>query len=131
MPVSPEPAGRRSIGRQGEDLALAYLREQGYGITACNWRTRAGELDIIATEAGCLVFVEVRARVCRGSAGPTLGPPEDSVTPRKQRQLVKMARGYLYEIDWRGPWRLDVIAVELRPDGALNSLRHYRDAIGE
>ena len=53
---------KRKIGGQYEDLAAAYLREQGYEILERNYRDRLGEIDVIAREAGYLVFVEVKYR---------------------------------------------------------------------
>jgi len=122
---------RKALGRQGEDLAAAYLTQQGYEIITRNWRTRSGELDIVARDGDWLVFVEVRARrIGKGAAAPTLGSPEESVTPRKQLQLVALADAYLFELPWGGPWRIDVIALELRPDGSVARLNHLRDAVG-
>jgi putative endonuclease len=129
----PEPTRdrRKDLGRLGEDLAAAYLARQGYDIITRNWRTRSGELDIVACEGEWLVFVEVRARrIGRGAAAPTLGSPEESVTPRKQLQLVTMADAYLFELPWAGPWRIDVIALELRADGSVARMNHLRDAVG-
>ena len=122
---------RRALGEQGEELAAAYLIKLGYDIVARNWRTRSGELDIVARDGDWLVFVEVRARrIGRDAASPMLGRPEESVTPRKQLQLVAMADAYLFELPWSGPWRIDVIALEIRPDGSVARLNHLRDAVG-
>jgi len=128
-------ARRRSLGRQGEDTAAAYLEGLGYELLARNWRTRAGELDIIARDGDWLVFVEVRTRrAARGGAPPMLGSPEESVTPRKQMRLVAMSEAYLFELPWHGSWRIDVIALELWPDGGpaggIARLNHLRDAVG-
>ena len=122
---------RRALGQQGEELAAAHLVKLGYDIVAHNWRTRSGELDIVARDGEWLVFVEVRARrTGRAATEPTLGRPEESVTPRKQLQLVAMADAYLFELPWSGPWRIDVIALEIRSDGSVARLNHLRDAVG-
>ena len=122
---------RKALGRQGEDLAVAYLVQQDYHIITRNWRTRSGELDIVAREGDWLVFVEVRARRTRaGEPVPALGSPEESVTTRKQLQLITMADVYLFEMKWDGPWRIDVIALELLADGSVARMNHLRDAIG-
>jgi putative endonuclease len=103
----------------------------GYELVTRNWRTRAGELDIIARDGAWLVFVEVRTRLCRpGAAVPHLGQPEESVTQRKQARLAALVEAYLFAHPWDGPWRIDVIALELRPNGAVGRLNHLRDAIG-
>jgi putative endonuclease len=122
---------RRGLGRQGEDLAAAYLEGLGYELIVRNWRTRAGELDIISRDGDWLVFVEVRTRrAARGSTTPFLGSPEESVTPRKQIRLNVMAEAYLFAVPWPGPWRIDVIALELHPDGTIARLNHLPDAVG-
>jgi putative endonuclease len=124
-------ARRLSLGRQGEAIAAAYLEGLGCEIVARNWRTRAGELDIVAREGDWLVFVEVRTRrAAGGGRTPTLGTPEESVTPRKQMRLAAMSEAYLFELPWPGAWRIDVIALELWPDGSIARLNHLRDAVG-
>ncbi len=99
---------RLALGRQGEDLAAVYLQNMGYKILARNYRLRSGEVDIIADDAGTLVFVEVKAR-----SGLTFGQPYEAVTPRKQRQLSKVALEYISRQGVRevGPARFDVVAV--------------------
>jgi putative endonuclease len=122
---------RLSLGRQGEEIAAAYLEQSGYEVVARNWRTRAGELDIVAREGDWLVFVEVRTRRAAGRGRPpALGTPEESVTPRKQLRLAAMSEAYLFELPWPGSWRIDVIALELWPDGSIARLNHLRDAVG-
>ncbi len=87
-----------------------------------NWRTRFGEIDIVAEESGTLVFVEVRSRSTsdRGSAA-------ESVGPRKQRQLRLLADQYLQATGHDGPCRIDVIAIDLLPAGPRIS--HLRNAV--
>lgn len=122
---------RVSVGRRGEGVAAAYLAGLGWEIVARNWRTRAGELDIIARDGQCLVFVEVRARRAgRRGATPLAGAPEESVTPRKQLQLIAMSEAYLFELPFEGPVRIDIIAIELAADGSIARLNHIRDAVG-
>lgn len=122
---------RVSLGRRGEDVAAAYLAGLGWQIVARNWRTRAGELDIIARDGQWLVFVEVRARRAgRRGVVPTAGTPEESVTPRKQRQLIAMSEAYLFEFPFDGPVRVDIVALELAADGSVARLNHIRDAVG-
>lgn len=122
---------RRSLGRRGEELACRRLEQEGFCLLARNWRTRAGELDIVARDGNCLVFVEVRSRRsgARGAV-PVLGAPEESVTARKRRQIRTMAETYMLVHPWEGPWRIDVIAVEFGPgDVGAARVRHFRDAV--
>jgi putative endonuclease len=122
---------RRRLGQCGEDLAAAYLQRLGYELIARNWRTRAGEVDIIASDGDCLVFVEVRTRrAATGGAPPFLGRPEESITPRKQLRLNAMVEAYLFEAPWPGSWRIDVVALELDSDGAIVRMNHLLDAVG-
>lgn len=119
---------RRQLGSRGEHLVVSYLQSQGYGIIAQNWRCGIGEIDIIATEGVTLVFVEVRTR--RSSV---VGLAEESVTRGKQRRLAALAEAYLqHTIDdrnpWMGPWRIDVIALQLDHNQHA-SIRHLQHAV--
>jgi putative endonuclease len=123
------------LGAQGEQLAAAHLAGLGWQVVTANWRPHGaglrGEIDLVARDGEWLVLVEVRTRRsgARG-APPHLGPPEDSLTPRKQLQLAAMALAYVHEMCWAGPWRIDVIALELGRDDSVTRLAHYRDAVG-
>lgn len=122
---------RKRLGSLGESLACDYLAREGWQVIARNWRTRRGEIDIVARDGEWLVFVEVRTRRASASGGdPHLGRPEDSVTPRKQLQLAQMADAYLYQLPWTGRWRIDVIALEMTAADQVGRLAHYRDAVG-
>ena len=75
--------------------------------------------------------MEVRARRANPKGGdPYLGRPDDSITPRKQLQLARMAEAYLFDMPWNGRWRIDVIALEVASDDKVARLAHYRDAVG-
>ncbi len=122
---------RVALGRAGEALAEEYLAGLGYEIITRNWRTCSGELDLIARDGDWLVFVEVRTRrAAREGGAPIAGLPEESVTPRKQLRLAALANEYLFKLPWNGPKRIDVIALELWPDGRIARLAHYQDAVG-
>ena len=98
---------RRTLGRMGENLALAHLQNMGYKILIQNYRIRLGELDIIADDAGTLVFVEVKARI--GQRGEW---PFESITQRKQRQLSKVALEFISQHQLQDkPARFDVVGV--------------------
>ncbi len=113
----------QALGRAGEDIACAYLRRKKYTILARSFRLFRGEIDIIAKDGETLVFVEVKAR-----ADESHGRPEESVTPGKQRQIRKIALGYLVENPLGDvACRFDVIAVLFR--GADDyRLEHFVDA---
>ncbi len=122
---------RKNLGMLGESIACDHLTHEGWHVIARNWRTRRGEIDIVARDGDWLVFVEVRTRRASANGGdPHLGRPEESVTPRKQLQLAQMAESYLYSMPWSGGWRIDVIALEITAAGEVARLAHYRDAVG-
>src|SRR5688572_4744119 len=81
---------RQSLGKRGEELACAELEKRGYLIVDRRFRTRCGELDIVARDGVVLVFVEVKAR-----SGSNFGTPLESVTWQKQQRLSRMAASYL------------------------------------
>ncbi|MBP2684493.1 MAG: hypothetical protein H6Q79_2532 [Deltaproteobacteria bacterium] len=114
------PEERRAGGNAAEERACRHLEAAGCSIVERNYRTKGGEIDIVARKGDLLVFVEVRSR---GDAG--FGTPEESVTPAKRRRIVSAARGYLSTVPpstWREA-RFDVIAIEGEGNAAV--LRHY------
>lgn len=118
--------GRRDLGAFGERVAAAHLEAKGYRIRARNFRCREGEIDIVAEDGDCLVFVEVRTR--RGDA---FGTPAESVTVAKERRLLTVARAYLQEHPDAPPdQRIDVVAVELSR-GRLLAVQHIEGAIAD
>jgi len=118
--------GRRDLGAFGERVAAAHLEAKGYRIRARNFRCREGEIDIVAEEGDCLVFVEVRTR--RGDA---FGSPAESVTVAKERRLLTVARAYLQQHNDVPPnQRIDVVAIELSR-GRLLTVQHIEGAIAD
>lgn len=113
----------KDLGRTGEDIAERYLRERGFEIVVRGFRWSRGEIDIVARDAGTLVFVEVKTR-----ADESHGRPEESVTPGKQRQLRRVAQAYLLAHPAPGvDCRFDVVAILYRgPDDYR--LEHFVDA---
>ncbi len=102
---------RLALGQLGEDLACRELRRRGYAILARRYRTRIGELDIVARDGETVVFVEVKAR-----ATDRCGAPAEAVTPAKQRKLALMAADYLARRRLGDtPCRFDVVAVDVGP----------------
>jgi len=112
-------ASQVALGKFGEDLACRVLRRQGYAIVARRYRTRAGELDIVAEDGGTLVFVEVKLR-----RGDRWGTGADAVTRDKRRRLVRMAEEYLARARVAGrACRFDVVAVALGPPPVVTIYR--------
>ena len=116
---------RRRLGDFGERMAIALLESKGYLIRETNFRTRYGEIDIIAEKDESLVFVEVRAK--RGDA---MGSAAESIDRRKRKRLVMLAQLYCQQQSpLPSTWRLDVISVDLTKDGKLSEIRHITNAI--
>lgn len=78
------------LGQRGEALAWNFLRKRGYSILEKNYRTRFGEVDIIAQKGGVLVFLEVKTR-----RDHQFGFPAESVDWRKQQKIIRVAEAYL------------------------------------
>jgi putative endonuclease len=100
------------LGSLGEHIAATYLTDAGLRVLDRNWRCREGELDIVAREAGALVFCEVKTR-----RGTGFGHPVEAVTPAKQRKLRTLAQRWLATHDEHAPEvRFDVVGVLVRSD---------------
>jgi putative endonuclease len=106
---------RQELGISGEDLAVAELSRRGYAIVARGYRTRYGEIDIVAQDDDVMVFVEVRRK-----SGDGCGAAAESVTRDKQRRVARMAADYLARHDLydRCAVRFDVVAIDDQPDGS-------------
>lgn len=100
---------RQTLGVLGENLACAELARRGYAILERRYRTRYGEIDIIARDGEWIVFVEVKAR-----ADDRFGGAAAAVTGWKQRRIGQMALDYLsrHALHDR-PCRFDVVVVEM------------------
>jgi putative endonuclease len=99
---------RQWLGERGESMACEELEKCGYAILERRYRTRFGEIDVIADDGGTVVFVEVKTKTdC------TFSDPVESVTKQKQRRLVSMAQQYVayHGLD-HTPCRFDVVAVD-------------------
>ena len=101
-----------TIGKDGEKIAAAYLKKNGYRIIEINFRCSIGEIDIVAKEKDDLVFIEVKTR-----KSIELGYPEQAVGIRKQKKMSQLALWYLQKrkiADTNA--RFDVVAVTLIPE---------------
>ncbi len=100
-------------GAMGEDIAARYLEALGFEILERNFRSRAGEIDIVARDGETIVFVEVKAR----RPGP-FGVASEQVTARKRRRLVNTALAYMAARHMTGAGcRFDVVAVDIPRHG--------------
>ncbi len=124
---------RRTVGALGELMAEQHLARSGFRILDRNFRTRYGELDLVATESCFVVFCEVKTRVAGSRHGPP--GPLDAIGPSKRRQLRRMAAQWLCSSAapslGRGAaeeLRFDAIGVTVSSAGRLLALDHVRDA---
>lgn len=99
---------RQHLGRTGEDHACEELCRRGYTILERRYRSRAGEIDVIARHGDVTVFVEVKTR-----EGDEFGGGAAAVTPMKQRKIAQVALGYVarHRLHDR-PCRFDVVVVD-------------------
>lgn len=102
---------RQQTGRLGEQIAVAYLREHGFQILWRNFRTRCGEIDVIAQRNRVVHIVEVKTARTLWA-----GDPLAWVTPRKQAQLIRMARAFLARCPTEPRLLFSVLAVQLTGD---------------
>lgn len=123
--------GKRRLGNFGEKEAARLLRKRGYKILQRNYVSEGHEIDIVAKNKECLVFVEVKTRdISRLSKREAR--PISSVTPDKQRGIIKAAWGYL-ENCGRGDRhvRLDCVEVFTKEEDGktlLHSINHIEGA---
>ena len=98
---------KQAFGKQGESVAVRYLKKQGYKIIEQNYRSKVGEIDIIAREKRTLVFVEVKIRSSR-----SFGSPKWAVTPKKQKTISMAALYYLKITEQtHADARFDVVSI--------------------
>lgn len=95
------------FGKRGEELALSFLRKKGYRIVERGYRTRFGEIDIIAYDGEVLCFIEVKVR-----RSDKKGLPEEAIPSWKRERIRRMAEGYLGSKGFSDiPCRFDVVAI--------------------
>jgi putative endonuclease len=100
---------RQELGIQGEQMACEALERLGYAIVERRYRSRFGEIDIVANDAGTVVFVEVKTKT-----SGSFGDPVEEVTTQKQRQIVSMGQEYYsFRCTRDTQCRFDVVGVDL------------------
>jgi putative endonuclease len=109
------------FGRRAELLAIDHLRSLGYRIVTSGYRTKSGEVDVVAWDGPILVFIEVKAR-------QNSEPPEDSVGFAKRKRIIRAAHSYIsrYRLH-ESLYRFDIVAVTMLPK-SKPQFRLFRDA---
>lgn len=112
---------RRAVGTKYEDAAAAYLEKCGYRIIEKNFYSRHGEIDLIACDCGCLVFIEVKYRKNHAS-----GMPWEAVSREKRQRLIVTAKAYMAArgLTMQTACRFDVVSI------LGGSITLYKNAFG-
>ena len=100
---------KRDLGTQYEQLACAYLEEEGLRVIETNYRTRLGEIDIIARDGEELVFIEVKYRKDR-----SFGGAEHAIPRKKQLTIIRVANMYIrmHRLPQNSFYRFDAVLID-------------------
>lgn len=109
-------------GKNGEKIVADYLLKKGYRIVSRNFRSKRGEIDLIATTGNYLGFVEVKERAANAMVSPL-----EAVTSAKRARIIRAAQYYLMRYPSHLQPRFDVIAIEHRLDGVY-AVTHLENA---
>lgn len=109
-------------GIWGEELAASYLRDKGYVILERDWHSKHRDIDIIAQDGHCIVFVEVKTR-----RNEEVAAPLQAVNYQKLKNLRLAINHYINYRKTDQPWRFDVIAIVGTPGGAAPEINHIED----
>ncbi len=114
-------AEHNELGKLGEELAVEFLRKDGYEILETNWTFQKAEVDIIAQKENTLAIVEVKTR-----SSLEFGLPQDFVKPKKIQLLVKAVNEYVVSKNLDVEVRFDIIAIH--KEGKSFVIEHLKDA---
>lgn len=107
-------------GNDGEEMAAVFLKQKGFAIIERNYRYKHSEIDLIVRKDSLIVFVEVKTRSSSG-----FGEPEAFVDAKKAAKIFEGADQYVYENNWNGNIRFDIVSVKL---GSKAEVVHFEDA---
>jgi putative endonuclease len=114
-------AEHNELGKFGEELAVAFLQQNGYEILETNWTFQKAEIDIIAQKENTLAVVEVKTR-----SSIEFGLPQDFVKPKKIQLLVKAVNEYVISNDLDVEVRFDIVSIY--KEGKEYKLEHIEEA---
>ncbi|OIQ29920.1 MAG: hypothetical protein BM564_03875 [Bacteroidetes bacterium MedPE-SWsnd-G2] len=114
-------AQHNDLGKKGEDLAVEFMINEGYQILDRNYRFDRAEVDILCLKEGVLVALEVKTR-----ASSHFGDPQDFVTSKQIKQLVKVVDHYVVDHDMDVEVRFDIIAILKQKENY--KIKHFKDA---
>lgn len=116
-------ADKDDLGRRGEELAAAWLEQQGMRVIDRNWRCASGEIDVILTDGVTTVFAEVKTRT-----STAFGHPLEAITPIKAGRLRRLAAEWCRANPGSEEIRIDVVAV-LDAWASNPTVEHVRGAV--
>jgi len=107
-------------GKEGEELAAMFMVQKGFAVVQKNYRSGRAEIDLILRKDTLLVFAEVKLRT-----KIKFGLPEEAVNGKKEELILTAAENYIYEKDWKGKVRFDIISIINKKE-----IFHLEDAFG-
>jgi putative endonuclease len=107
-------------GKEGEEIAARHLEQMGFEVMEKNYRSGRAEIDLVIRKESLLVFVEVKFRT-----KVNFGQPEDAVNSRKEELILGAAENYIYDHNWQGKVRFDIISIVNKKE-----ILHIEDAFG-
>jgi putative endonuclease len=110
-----------TLGKEGEEFAIRFLKKKGYRIIENNYRNVFGEIDIIAKDKDVIVFTEVKTRT-----DTSFGYPFEAVNQRKREKIRKVALSFMKRFKKELPARFDVLSITMN-DGKMH-IEHIPDA---
>ncbi len=115
---------KKLLGKVGEKCAVKYLKKNKYKILEQNYATHFGEIDIIAKDNDCYVFIEVKTRT-----SDKFGEPMEAVTNFKQRHIIRSAQSYLMtnKID-ENQIKIRFDVIEVKSENGKNEINHLKNA---
>src|SRR5262245_42711301 len=118
---------RIRLGQSGERLAADYLSQRGHRVVETNVRRHEGEIDLVTVHENTLVFVEVKLRRAN-----RFGEAVEAISVVKQRRMAVLAAAYAAEHpELPSQLRVDLVAIDVRRDGTLESIRHIESVAEE
>jgi len=113
---------KQRLGKSGEDLAVSFLKKNGFEILERNYRFGHKEIDIIGKDKNTIVFIEVKS-----GRSKNFGSPQERVNLKKQKSMIEVAQDYIQKNDFRNfDFRFDVVAINF--EGANRRVEHIKNA---
>jgi putative endonuclease len=113
---------KQRLGKSGEDLAVSFLKNNGFEILKRNYRYGHKEIDIIGKDKNTIVFIEVKT-----GRSKNFGAPQEWVTLRKQKSMIEVAQDYIQKQDFRDyDFRFDVVAISFEKGN--REIEHLKNA---